>query len=113
MRFRDWNPDLRVARSLGVRIEYSSVRNEVRCPELRLTSRDRERPGGMAPHLTSQGVSYGPAVSTGGSYAGGSSASGTGAAVPSNAPNRSEGTGPSSRGGEAKGSSGGGGKIKN
>lgn len=113
MRFRDWNPDLRVARALGVRIEYSSVRNEVRCPELRLTSRDRERPGGLVPHLTSQGVSYGPAVSNGGSYAGGSSSSGTGAAAPAATRGQSEGSGPSSRGGEAKGSSGGGGKIKN
>jgi hypothetical protein len=112
-RFRDWNPDLRIARTLGVRIEYSSVRNEVRCPELRLSSRDRERPGGMTPHLTSQGVSYGPAVSTGGTYAGGSSSSGTGAAAPANASSRPQASGSSSRGGEAKASSGGGGKIKN
>ncbi len=74
-RFRDWNPDLRVARELGVHIEYSSMRNEVRCPELKLTSRDRERATGMAPRMTVHGVSYGPAVSVGGDSAGGSGSS--------------------------------------
>jgi hypothetical protein len=59
-RFRDWNPDLRVARDLGVRILYSSATNEVRCPELGISSRDRELPSRLAPHLTSHGVSYGP-----------------------------------------------------
>ncbi len=39
-RFRDWNPDIRVARRLGVRIDYSSRTNEVRCPELKISSRD-------------------------------------------------------------------------
>ncbi|MFO7732905.1 MAG: hypothetical protein R6X21_04565, partial [Candidatus Aminicenantes bacterium] len=43
LRFRDWNPDLKLARELGLRIEYSSRRNEVLCPELRLSSRDRSR----------------------------------------------------------------------
>jgi len=39
LRLLDWNPDVKVARSLGVSIRYSSLTNEVRCPELRLTSR--------------------------------------------------------------------------
>ncbi len=39
-RFRDWNPDIQVARRLGVRIDYSSRTNEVRCPELKISSRD-------------------------------------------------------------------------
>ncbi len=55
-RFRDWNPDLKVARELGVRIEYSSLQNAVVCPELRLSSRDViERPG-FGPRLTSPGT---------------------------------------------------------
>lgn len=39
-RFRDWNPDIGIARRLGVRIDYSSRTNEVRCPELKISSRD-------------------------------------------------------------------------
>jgi hypothetical protein len=58
-RFRDWNPDLRVARELGVHIEYSSVRNEVRCPELGISSKDRELAPRFAPHLTPRGVRFG------------------------------------------------------
>ncbi len=38
-RFRDWNPDISVARRAGISIKYSSRSNEVRCPELNLTSR--------------------------------------------------------------------------
>ncbi len=44
-RFRDWNPDIRVARHLGVRIDYSSRTNEVLCPELKTSSRDIGRRG--------------------------------------------------------------------
>ncbi len=40
-RFRDWNPDLTVARELGVRIEYLSGRNEIFCPDLGFSSTDR------------------------------------------------------------------------
>jgi hypothetical protein len=64
-RFRDWNPDIRIARSLGVRIEYSSATNEVRCPQLKISSRDTERFG---VRLSSGGVSS----SYSGSYSGGS-----------------------------------------
>lgn len=39
-RFRDWNPDLKLARQLGVRIVYDSSRNSVVSPELGLTSRE-------------------------------------------------------------------------
>ncbi len=39
LRFRDWNPDMKVARRAGVSIKYSSRSNEVRCPELNITSR--------------------------------------------------------------------------
>jgi len=53
-RFRDWNPDVRIARSLGVRITYSSLTNEVRCPKLNISSSDIERFGAR---LTSHGIS--------------------------------------------------------
>ncbi len=115
VRFRDWNPDLRVARELGVHIEYSSVRNEIRCPELKLTSRDRERPSGLAPRMTSHGVGYGPAVSVDGGSVGGSSSSGTASASPSASTSTrgsSERTSTSSGAKETKGS-GESGKIKN
>jgi len=39
LRFRDWNPDISVARRVGISINYSSRSNEVRCPELNMTSR--------------------------------------------------------------------------
>ena len=113
-RFRDWNPDLRIARGLGVHIEYSSARNEVRCPELRLSSRDRERATGTAPRMTSHGVGYGPAVSVDGTYAGGSGASGpSGASSSGSMSTRGASERTSSSG--AKESKGGGesGKIKN
>jgi hypothetical protein len=38
-RFRDWNPDIGVARRMGVSIKYLSRNNEIRCPELRLSSK--------------------------------------------------------------------------
>lgn len=38
LRFRDWNPDIQAARSLGVSIHYSGARNEITCPELRISS---------------------------------------------------------------------------
>jgi hypothetical protein len=106
-RFIDWNPDLRVARTLGVRIEYSSRTNEVRCPELRLSSRDRE-PGqaGLVSRMTSFGVVQEPAPagsvgSSGGSYGTSSSSAGhTTTAAPAPAK-------------ESSSSGGSGGKIKN
>ncbi len=113
-RFRDWNPDLRVARELGVHIEYSSMRNEVRCPELRLSSHDRLRSQGLTPRMTSEGVSYGPATSVGGGSAGGSSSTGSAGPGPSAGRAQSEGTSTASGGRETKGSgTSEGGKIKN
>lgn len=38
LRFRDWNPDIKVAGEMGVSIIYSGSRNEIVCPELRLSS---------------------------------------------------------------------------
>ncbi len=51
----DWNPDARIATRLGARIEYQSGRNEIRCPELGISSADRHA-GGFGPVLTSRGV---------------------------------------------------------
>ena len=110
-RFRDWNPDMRLARELGVRIEYSSVRNEVRCPELNLSSRDRERASGLAPRLTSRGVNYEPSPAAGGGTTAGSGSSGT-SGTSTAAPSRTSGRSSSSSG-AGKSESGGGGKIKN
>ena len=107
-RFRDWNPDVRIARDLGVHIEYSSRGNEVRCPELKISSRDRELSSGLVPHLTSQGISYGPALSVGSGDAGGSDSSRS--AASSGQPS-TRGQSDRSEGKESKGSEGG--KIKN
>jgi hypothetical protein len=108
-RFRDWNPDVKVARELGAHIVYSSTRNEVRCPELKLTSRDRVRSEGLTPRLTTDGVSYGSPSAVGG---GSGSTSGSGASSGrTQTPDRTS-AGSGSR--ETKGSgTGEGGKIKN
>jgi hypothetical protein len=117
-RFRDWNPDLRVARDLGAHIVYSGARNEVRCPELMFSSRDREVEGGRVPHLTSRGIVYGPATSVDGDRSGrpdsASGASGVSgdATASSAAQGQSERAGASSGSRESKGT-GEGGKIKN
>jgi hypothetical protein len=39
VRFLDWNPDVNIARKVGISIRYSSRSNEVRCPELNMSSR--------------------------------------------------------------------------
>jgi len=121
VRFRDWNPDLRVARQLGVRIEYSSMRNEIRCPELGLTSSDRARPSGRAPRMTPDGISYGPATSVDGFNAGGSGSSnpaGSGSPGASGQTSSTSGRSQSERGSASSGgkeskTGGEGGKIKN
>ena len=119
VRFRDWNPDLRVARELGVHIVYSSMRNEIRCPELGLKSSDRDRPSGRAPRMTSQGISYGPATSVGGVSVGGTGAySTTGSSDASGQTSSASGKSQSERGSASAGnkeskSGGEGGKIKN
>jgi tRNA(Leu) C34 or U34 (ribose-2'-O)-methylase TrmL len=105
--FLDWNPDVKVARQMGVRIEYSSARNEVRCPELRLSSADRTRSGAFSsPRMTSEGVSYGSGPSEG---SGGSSDGGRGSVSSGSA----SGSGARSSGSGSSGGSSGGGKIKN
>lgn len=53
----DWNPDVKIARELGVKIQYESVRNEIRCPELNLSSSDRLNRT-ILPGLSPRGVVY-------------------------------------------------------
>ncbi len=45
---RDWNPDAGVARRAGVSLKYSSKTNEIRCPELGLSSRTVSQSQNMA-----------------------------------------------------------------
>jgi len=76
MRFRDWNPDVKVASRVGVTIRYSSRTNEVRCPELNISSRS-VRGSWNRRSLTSfssSGRSY-SSGSGGSSYSGSSSSS--------------------------------------
>ncbi len=75
-RFRDWNPDILIARKLGVRIEYSSRTNEVRCPEMRISSRDHN-PGWIARPPNMEGI--GPSSSSG--FTGGGGFSGSASSV--------------------------------
>ena len=108
-RFLDWNPDVKVARSLGVRIEYSSRTNQVRCPELGLSSLDRmHSSNGFVPRLTSSGVRSEPASTV---ISGGSSGSGSGTASSSGTHVTATTAAAPARGESSSG--GGGGKIKN
>jgi hypothetical protein len=45
---RDWNPDAGVARRAGISLNYSSKTNEIKCPELNLSSRTVRRSQNMA-----------------------------------------------------------------
>jgi len=103
-RFRDWNPDLRLAAQIGVSIEYRSARNEVYCPELRFSSRDRSLGNmGGGPRLTDGGVAGGGWGGGGGSF--GSGGSGSSGSQPA-------GSTPASGGGSARSGGSGGGNRK-
>ncbi len=102
--FLDWNPDIRVARELGVHIEYSGRTNQIRCPELRLTSSDRQRPSATVPTLTTGGISYAPATSSQGNGVSSTSSSSN------SSQNSSRASGKESSSGSTSSS---GGKIKN
>jgi hypothetical protein len=69
-RFRDWNPDVRTAISLGVEISYLSRTNEVACPKLGLSSRH------INPAMQTRGTSGGfsPAGGSSSSHGSGSAA---------------------------------------
>ena len=78
VRFRDWNPDRDVARRAGISIRYSSRSNEVRCPELDISSRQVSGTRGYEGprvHLTSRGTITAPG--RGGGIASGGTSSGT------------------------------------
>ncbi|HOP60551.1 MAG TPA: FecR domain-containing protein [Candidatus Saccharicenans sp.] len=66
-RFRDWNPDIRVAKRLGIRITYDSARNSIVAPQLGLSSREAR---GMRIRVTPRGiVEAGPSrLSSGNNY---------------------------------------------
>jgi hypothetical protein len=83
-RFRDWNPDVKAAHRSGVSIRYSSRSNEVRCPELNISSRHvvgSRGYEGPRVHLTSRGslTSSGSSSGSGAAFYGGGGSSGSGA----------------------------------
>ncbi|MGB9835989.1 MAG: DUF6600 domain-containing protein [Candidatus Saccharicenans sp.] len=59
LRFRDWNPDVRVAREAGFSLVYDSSRNAIVVPELGVSSREakewrvRLTPSGLIQHVPS------------------------------------------------------------
>lgn len=77
-RFRDWNPDVKTAQRLGVKIKYSSLTNEVQCPALGLSSKNVavSRAGAISRGFYSSGSSSSGSFSSSGS-AGGSSRTGS------------------------------------
>jgi len=73
MRFRDWNPDVKIASRLGLTLRYDSGRNAVHAPELAArVIRDRRTTVGS---LFSNGRSSGSGSYSGGSGSGSSSGS--------------------------------------
>jgi hypothetical protein len=106
-RFRDWNPDFKAARRSGVSIQYSSRSNEVRCPELNISSRQVAGSRGYSGprvRLTSRG-SVSASGSSGAYYGGGSSsgsASSSGGGTSSNSSNSNTGAKSSGSGGQGK-----------
>lgn len=66
-RFRDWNPDLRVAKRLGIEITYDSSSNSIVAPRLGLSSREARE---MRIRVTPRGiVQAGPSrISSGNNY---------------------------------------------
>lgn len=99
LRFRDWNPDLRIARQLGLRIVYDSSRNAVVSPELGISSREIKQ---ERIRLTPQGlVHYAPAGGLGapasGSYSESSTTSSASVASRSGSVSRDAGNERSSR----------------
>jgi hypothetical protein len=99
-RIYDWNPDMKIARKLGVDIRYSSPTNEVYCPQLRVSS------GGILYENVRKAWRGGG--SSDGGYASGSSGSGgsgssSGTAVSTSGSSSSSGSsGSSAKGGVIK-----------
>ncbi len=105
VRFRDWNPDLKMAQRLGVRVVYDSSKNLIVSPELRITSREardlgvRVTPSGL---VLSHAGGGSPGDSGGSSSSSGSSSK---TAEAGNAP-ASRGSGSERSGGSKASSSG-------
>jgi len=104
-RIYDWNPDMKIARKLGVDIRYSSPTNEVYCPQLRVSS------GGILYENDRRALSGG-GFSSGGSSDGGSSSGSSGSGGSGGSSGNSVSTSGSSSSGSASGSSGSGGSAK-
>lgn len=75
MNFRDWNSDIRAARKIGVSIFYSSRTNEIRCPELNISSRTVVAQRGRSPSRS--GFRFHPSSVSSGSSSVSSSSSGS------------------------------------
>jgi hypothetical protein len=86
LRFRDWNPDVRVALRLGVDISYLSRTNEVFCPQLGLRSHN------VGPGMRLSPPGFG-GISSGGAGGGGLS-SGSGASSGAGLGSSSSSSGP-------------------
>jgi hypothetical protein len=100
--FRDWNPDVALARRAGVSILYSPAKNEIVCPELSLSSRDVSRARNMSVRTGITGGSFRSFASGSGSGSGsggsGGYVGGSGGAASSSA-GTSRSSGSSSRSG--------------
>ena len=99
MRFRDWNPDVKLASRVGVTIRYSSRTNEVRCPELDFSSRSVRGPWNLrtVSLVSSSGRSY-SSGSGGSSYSDSSSSSSSSRSSTSSRSSSSRSSGRSSGG---------------
>jgi hypothetical protein len=104
-RMYDWNPDMKIARKLGVDIRYSSPTNEVYCPQLRISS------GGIL-YENNQRASRAGGFSSGGSSDGGYTSGSSGSGSSGGSSGNSVSTSGSSSSGSASGSSGSGGSAK-
>ncbi len=101
-RMYDWNPDMKIARKLGVDIRYSSPTNEVYCPQLRISSGGRLYEN--SPRASRAG-GFSSGDSSGGGYTSGSSGSGSSGGSSGNSVGTSSGSASGSSGssGSAKG----------
>jgi hypothetical protein len=104
LRFRDWNPDVKIASRAGVTIRYSSKTNEVRCPELNISSRNLR---GNISSRNLRGNRYRSStariISSGGSYSSGSSGSSSSSSSSSSSTSSRSSSSSSSSGGSSSG----------
>lgn len=103
---RDWNPDAGVARRVGVSLRYSSRTNEIKCPELGLSSGSVRRSRNMvtmtgSSSVRSSGYYSNPSMS---SSARSSSSSSDGAVSSSSKSSGGGGSSKGSGGGSSRGS---------